>query len=73
MKTYTLEVLTDEDDELVTTILDALRKRNLIRFTAGSEGWSKPPASEAELAERLIAALASPRLPFAEARQRLGL
>jgi len=73
MKTYTLEVLTEEDDELVTTILDALRKRNLIRFTASSEGWSSPPSSDDELAERLTAALASPRLSFAEARQRLGL
>jgi hypothetical protein len=73
MKTYTLEVLTEEDDELVTTILDALRKRNLIRFAASPKSWSSPPTSEEELAERLTAALASPRMSFAEARQRLGL
>jgi len=72
MKTYTLEVLTDDDDELVAGILDALRKRKLIRFAVGPARWSAPPASAAELAERLAAAQASPRMSFEEARQRLG-
>lgn len=73
MKTYTLEVVTDDDEEMVASILDALRKRNVIRFAASQPRLSAWPTSAAELEDRVAAADTQPRLPFAEARQRLGL
>ena len=73
MKTYTLDVLASADEEMVASILDALRKRNVIRLVAGRGALASPPASAAELEDRVAAADAQPRLSFAEARQRLGL
>lgn len=73
MKTYTLSILADDEEEMVASILDSLRKRNVIRFAAGQPVMSAPPASAAELESRVLAADAQPRLSFAEARQRLGL
>ncbi|HEX8328185.1 MAG TPA: hypothetical protein VF629_11640 [Hymenobacter sp.] len=70
MKTYTLDVLTPADEEMVAAILEALSKRNVIRFAVAAP-WQ--PNSEEELAAKIAAADAQPRLSFAEARQRLGI
>lgn len=70
MKTYTLDIIAPDDEEMVASILEALSKRNVIRFALAAP-WQ--PASEAEIEAQVIAADAQPRLSFAEARQRLGL
>ena len=70
MKTYTLDVLTPADEEMVTTILEALSKRNVIRFAVAAP-WQ--PHSKEELDNEVVAADAQPRLSFDEARLRLGI
>ena len=70
MKTYTLDVITPDDEEMVAAILEALSKRNVIRFAVAAP-WQ--PQSSHELEAHLIASDAQPRLSFAETRQRLGL
>ena len=65
MKTYTLSILADDDEEMVAGILDALRKRNLIRFAVSQPSLSAPPASATELEDRVFAADAKPRISFA--------
>lgn len=70
MKSFMLDVLTPEDEEMVAAILEALSKRNVIRFAVAAP-WQ--PHSEAELEARIVGADAQPRLSFAEARQRLSI
>jgi hypothetical protein len=70
MQTVVVDILTPEDEEMVFTILEALSKRNVIRFGVAAP-WQ--PRSTAELEERIVAADAQPRLSFTEARQRLGI
>jgi len=70
MKTFVLDVLMPEDEDMVAAILEALSKRNVIRFAVAAP-WQ--PHSEEELDDRIAAADAQPRLSFAEARQRLGI
>ena len=59
-----------DDEEMVAGILEALSRRNVIRF-AVAPPWQ--PNSEVELADRVAQADEQPRLSFAEARQRLGI
>ena len=70
MKTYTPEVFTPADEDMVMAILEALSNRSLIRFAVVAL-WQ--PRSEAEVAARVAAADAQPRTSFEEARQRLGM
>ncbi len=70
MKTYTLDIIAPDDEEMVAAILEALSKRNVIRFAVAAP-WQ--PLSDDELEARIMASDAQPRLSFAEARQRLGL
>ena len=73
MKTYTLDILQAADEEMVTTILEALARRAVIQFSAAQPWHSRPPASAQELEDRITAADQQPRISFAEARQRLGV
>ena len=67
---YTVDVVTPDDEEMVAAILEALARRQVIRYVV-AQPWQ--PHSETELQERVAAADAQPRLSFAEARQRLGV
>lgn len=70
MKTYTLGVIAPDDEEMVAAILEALSKRNVIRFAVAAP-WL--PLSDVELEAQIIASDGQPRISFAEARQRLEL
>ena len=73
METYTLDVLQAADEEMVTTILEALARRAVIQFSVAQPWHFRPPASAKELEDRITAADQQPRISFAEARQRLGV
>ncbi len=73
MKTYTLDILQADDEEMVAAILEALSRRAVIRFSAAEPWYSRTPASVSELNDRIAEADLQPRISFAEARQRLGL
>ena len=67
---YTVDVVTPDDEEMVAAILEALARRQAIRYAVAAP-WQ--PQTEAEVQARVAAADAQPRISFAEARQRLGL
>jgi len=68
MKTFVLDVLTPEDEEMVLTILDGLRKGNAIAFYPAA-----PELTIAELHGKIQASLDSPRLSWEEGLAELGL
>ena len=68
MKTFVLDVLTPEDEDMVFTILEGLRKGNAIAFHAIA-----PEPSAEELHGRIQASLDSPRLTWKEGLAQLGL
>ncbi|MFD2785755.1 hypothetical protein [Hymenobacter rubripertinctus] len=68
MKTFVLDVLAPEDEEMVLTILEGLRKGNAIQFHSLED--DKP--DEGRLA-RVQASLNSPRLSWEEGLDKLGL
>ena len=68
MKTFVLDVLTPEDEDMVFTILEGLRKGNAIAFRSVA-----PEPSVAELHGRIQASLDSPRLSWEEGLAQLGL
>ena len=73
MKTYTLDILQADDEEMVAAILEALSRRAVIRFSVAQPWHSRTPASAEELENRMTEADQQPRISFADARQRLGL
>lgn len=68
MKTFVLDVLTPQDEEMVVTILEGLRKGNAIAFHS-----VESELSSEELHDRIRVALDSPRLSWEEGLARLGL
>ncbi|WP_375418795.1 hypothetical protein [uncultured Hymenobacter sp.] len=68
MKTFLLDVLTPEDEEMVVAILEGLRKGNAIAFHPLEPGFS-----EKELHDQIQASLDSPRLSWEQATAQLGL
>ena len=68
MKTFVLDVLTPEDEDMVFTILEGLRKGNAIAFHS-----VEPEPSVAELHNRIQASLDSPRLSWEDGMAQLGL
>ncbi|SET91193.1 hypothetical protein [Hymenobacter actinosclerus] len=68
MKTFVLDVLAPEDEDMVLTILEGLRKGNAIRFHA--LGTDEPTG---ELQLRIQDSLNSPRLTWEEGLSQLGL
>ena len=69
MKTFLLDVLSPEDEEMVLTILEGLRKGNAIRFHPVDASAASPD----ELRNSAEASLASPRLSWEEGLTQLGL
>ncbi|MDQ2795080.1 MAG: hypothetical protein M3Y12_13895 [Bacteroidota bacterium] len=47
MKTYTLDIIAPDDDEMVAAILEALSKRNVIRFAVAAP-WQSLSYDELE-------------------------
>ena len=68
MKTFVLDVLAPEDEEMVLTILEGLRKGNAIQFHSLEE--DKP---DDELNARLQTSLNSPRLSWEEGLKQLNI
>ena len=76
MKTFVLDVLTPEDEEMVLTILEGLRKGNAIQFQAVEPlPLHDDSLTDDEWADKLRQAEASGsvRLTKAEALARFGL
>ena len=69
MKTFVLDVLSPEDEEMVFTILEGLRKGNAIQFHPVDESAAPSDA----LRDAIEASLASPRLSWEEGLTQLGL
>lgn len=68
MKTFVLDVLTLEDEEMVVTILEGLRKGKAIAFRSLE---AELPLQE--LHDRIQASLNSPRLSWEQGLAQLGL
>ncbi|AMJ64138.1 hypothetical protein [Hymenobacter sp. PAMC 26628] len=68
MKTFVLDVLTPEDEEMVVTILEGLRKGHAISFHPVAPELPLP-----ELHDQIQAALDSPRLTWEQGLKELGL
>lgn len=68
MKSFVLDVLTPEDEEMVLTILEGLRKGNAIAFHL-----LEPEPPLAELHGKIQASLDSPRVSWEQGLQQLGL
>ncbi len=68
MKTVVLDILTPDDEEMVFTILEGLRKGNAITFQA-----LEPEQSASELHSKIQASLSSQRLSWEQGLQQLGL
>ncbi len=68
MKTFVLDVLAPEDEEMVVAILEGLRKGHAIAFHPVAPELPLP-----ELHDQIQAALASPRLSWDQGLQQLGL
>jgi len=68
MKAFVLDVLSPEDEDMVFTILEGLRKGNAIAFHSVA-----PAPSVEELHGRIQASLDSPRLSWEEGMVQLGL
>lgn len=73
MKTYTLEVLEEANEDLVADILAALRKQRLIDFVEAPESGKLVPLSQAEVEQDILRTRQQPGIPLAEARIRLGI
>ena len=68
MRTFVLDVLTLEDEEMVITILEGLRKGNAIAFQP-----MEPELPMPELHRRIQASLDSPRVSWEQGLEQLGL
>lgn len=68
MKTFVLDVLAPEDEEMVLTILEGLRKGNAIQFHSLEEG-----KADDELGGRIQASLDSPQLSWEEGLKQLNI
>lgn len=68
MKTIILDVLTPEDEEMVLTILEGLRKGNAIQFQS-----LDPAQPSNEVQDQILTSLGSPRRSWEEGMTQLGL
>lgn len=68
MKTFVLDVLAPEDEEMVVAILAGLRKGNAIAFHS-----IEPELPVEELHHRIQASLDSPRVSWEQGLAQLGL
>lgn len=68
MKTLVLDILAPEDEEMVLTILEGLRKGNAIMFHS-----LEPELLAEELHGKVQAALESPRISWEQGLAELGL
>ncbi|MDQ2772708.1 MAG: hypothetical protein M3Y54_19655 [Bacteroidota bacterium] len=72
MKTYTLDIIAPEDEEMVTQILEALHKRRVIRY-APAPIPPEPQLTDTEAAADVVRARQQPGISLAEARGRFGV
>lgn len=68
MKTFVLDVITPEDEEMVIAILEGLRKGRAIAFRP-----LEPEMTIAELHNQIQASLESPRVSWEQGLVQLGL
>ena len=68
MKTFLLDVLTPEDEEMVITILEGLRKGNAIAFHS-----VEPELTTEALHNQIRTSLASPAVSWEAGLAQLGL
>lgn len=68
MKTIILDVLTPEDEEMVLTILEGLRKGNAIQFQS-----LDPDQPSSDVQDKIQASLDSPRLSWEQGMAQLNV
>ena len=68
MKTFVLDVIAPEDEEMVIAILEGLRKGHAIAFRP-----LEPETQLAELHEQVQASLESPRVSWEQGLAQVGL
>ena len=72
MKTYTLDIIAPEDEEMVTQILEALHKRRVIRY-APMAARPAPQLTDDEVAADVVRAQQQPAISLAAARAQFGV
>ena len=68
MKTFVVDVITPEDEEMVLTILEGLRKGHAVSFRS-----VEPELPIPELHDKILASLESPQLSWEQGLAQLDL